>query len=164
MVIYRYVIILTILPVSSAGQADVQERFFESIKDNELNEVRKIAESHPELMDSLYIDDQFLVTIKKYPVHQAFRYADKELIDYLLANGADASRKQKATAIMHSRTKSCFELLVEYRDLEMLKYYHDKILVEVLDYTDALQQAAESGEKDKVRFLLEKGEMFLIGK
>ena len=152
------------LPVSGIGQTDVQELLFESIENNDLKEVRKLSELHPQLMDSLYIDDQFLVTVKKYPVHQALRYGDKELIDYFLANGADASRKQKATAIMHSRTKSCFELLVEHRDLEMLKYYHDKIPVEVVDYTDALKQAAESGEKDKVRFLLEKGEMFLIGK
>jgi hypothetical protein len=150
------------LPLSGIGQTDIQKLLFESIEKNELNEVRRLVELHPQLMDSLFLDDQFLVTIKKYPVHQAFRYADKELVDYILANGADASRKQRATAIMHSKTKSCFELLVEYRDLEMLKYYHDKIPVEVVDFTDALQQAAESGEKDKVRFLLDKGERFLI--
>lgn len=149
-------------PVFTWGQKDVQELLFESIEKNELNEVRKLVELHPELMDSVYIDEQFLVTIKKYPVHQAFRYGDKEMIDYLLANGADASHKQKATAIMHSKTKSCLELLVEYRDLEMLKYYHDKIPVEVDDFTDALKQAAESGENDRVRFLLEKGELYLI--
>lgn len=149
-------------PVFAWGQKDSQELLFESIEKNELNEVRQLTDSHPELMDSLYLDDQFLITIKKYPVHQAFRYGDVELIDYLLANGADASRKQKSTAIMHSKTKSCIELLVEYRDLEMLKYYHDKIPVEVDDFTDALKQAGETGAKDKVRFLLEKGELFLI--
>lgn len=160
--LFRYIIILCFPIIAWAQADDVQEQLFEQIKQNHFDQVVNILTSEPNLADSVYAEDQFLRNVKKHPIHQAIIYADKEILSYLLAHGADASKKLKATSIMHATTKSCFELMFQYRNLEYIRYFHDKIPVLPEDYIDALRLSSEEKNEEKLRYLLKKGEYYLL--
>ncbi len=147
---------------SVQAQDSNQKSLFEAIRDNNTQLIESIHKINPALIDSSFYQKAFLSGVTKYPIHEALRYSDKKTIDYLIKLGADPLRSYYTSAIMRGSYKSSLEILVEYRDLDLIKYFINKIKPDAKSYTLALLWAAENKKNDKVKYLLSVGESILL--
>ena len=145
------------------AQATDQERLLAGIRSNDTKAIASILQQQPALCDSSYTSSNgWFSTVTAYPIHEALRYGNTATINQLLDLGADPARVEETSAMLSSRQRSCLEILVAYRDLDMLTTFIDRVAVSPEGYTRALLVASQDKDAAKVKFLLSLGEKYLL--
>jgi len=153
--------ILTTL--SSLGQSSNQDALFSAIRDNNLALITSVLQLDSQLINAPMHVDQFMSDVKKYPIHEALKMSNRETISHLLTLGADPTKNLYRSAILSGTNTSSLEILVEYRELKLIKQFIHQLKPGIEAYTAALEWSANNQEEEKVRFLLIQGEKILLG-
>lgn len=154
--------ILLSLQSFAIAQDTLKEHFFNSVFKNDVTDVARRLKSNPGLIDSSFCESSLLSSTCFYPLHYALQHSSSEMINFLLNSNANVNFKQKQSAIMSSSSKSCFELLVMYRNIDEIKRFAFKLKPDAQAYTSALLVAANQKQNEKVLFLLSIGQQILL--
>lgn len=150
---------VTLLP----AQDTRQQWLFEAIDNNNTKAIASAVAQNPALLDSSFTTaDGWFGSVTAYPIHEALRYGSTATITQLLDLGADPANVETTSALLSSSQRTSLEILVAYRDLEMVQNFIDQLAVSPEAYTRSLLVASKEKDVAKVKYLLSVGERFLV--
>ena len=126
-------------------EPQTKERFFNAIKNNDIEKIKNIVESEVPIVDTKCINEALKVALEK---------ENWEIVKYLIEHGADVNTKIETKDGYNRNRKTALMIASKKENLELVKY-----LIEhgASNINEALINASMSGNLEIVKYLVEEG-------